>query len=238
MNEFNSLSVIVPALNEEKSVESTVREITALFKKHSIDGEVILINDGSTDRTPEIAEAVAKSDSAVKLIHHKKPAGIGGCFREGTRAATKKVVTWLPGDGENDPYEIIKYLPLLEHVDIVNPYVINKSERTLARRILSGTYLFIVNTAFGTNFHYTNGTVLYRTRIFEKLSNKSSGFFYQTECLVKAVKAGNIFAEVPVLLKRRSGGKSKATSLKSAWRVAKEFIRVFIDEHFKTSKLD
>ncbi|OGS22570.1 MAG: hypothetical protein A2252_03055 [Elusimicrobia bacterium RIFOXYA2_FULL_39_19] len=230
---FNSVSIIVPALNEEKSVESTVKEILETFKNHSIDGEIILIDDGSTDKTGNIADNLGKTEKNVTVIHHSKPMGLGSCFREGTQKATKKAVAWLPGDGENEPYEIIKYLSILEHTDIANPYVINFNERPLSRRILSKTYLFIVNTAFGTSFHYTNGNVLYKTEIFKKIQNISNGFFYQTECLTKAVKAGFTYAEVPVLLKKRTHGKSKATSLKSAVRVAREFLRVFFQIHFR-----
>lgn len=233
--QYNSITFVVPALNEEKTVRNTVNEIISVLEKNSIEGEIILVNDGSNDDTGRIADEIADSNHCVKVVHHKQPMGIGCCFREGVEKASKKAVTWLPGDGENDPYEIVKYISLLEHVDIVNPFVINPTERPFLRRFLSQIYLLIVNLLFGTSFHYTNGNVLYRREVFDQVKNISNGFFYQTECLVKAVRAGFIFAEVPVVLKKRKEGRSKALSPKSIYNVFKEFIRVFADIYF-TSK--
>ena len=230
ISQYKSVSIIVPALNEEKSLRATVQDIMNELQKNSIDGEIIIIDDGSKDNTGKIAEELSAAvGSNVKVLHHSRPMGIGCCFRDGISHADKEAITWLPGDGENDPYEIIKYLPLLQHVDIVNPFVINRGERSFLRRTLSKTYLLIVNAIFRTSFHYTNGTVLYRRSVFEKIRNISNGFFYQTECLIRAVRAGFIYAEVPILLKKRSQGRSKALSMKSTYNLFREFLKLFVE---------
>jgi glycosyltransferase involved in cell wall biosynthesis len=226
-----SLSIVVPALNEENNLTDTIRGITKTLYDADIDWEVILVNDGSSDGTADIANGLADGESRIKVIHHHHPMGIGCCFRDGVKISTKDAVTWFPADGENDPNELIKYLPLLEHVDIIIPFVLNVGMRSWGRRILSTLYLWIINLSFGTMFNYTNGNVIYRRTVFEIVKPKSNGFFFQTECLIKAVRSGFIFAEVPVRLRRRSSGRSKAISVKSFCSVLIDFLYLFIEIH-------
>ena len=75
-----------------------------------------------------------------------------------------EVVCMLPGDNENDPWEILRYHQLMQHVDILIPFAFNKEVRSLYRNGLSYIYRFIINTTFFVNFNYTNGTVMYTPR--------------------------------------------------------------------------
>ncbi len=225
---FNSLTVVMTALDEEDNLEQAVNTTLETFKENSIDWELVLINDGSRDRTGQIAAKLAKDESRIKIIHHERPMGIGFCFREGIRNSSKDAITWLPGDGENDPHEIIKYLPLLEYVDIIVPFVANTKERPWARRVISRLFQLIIAVSFFTTFKYTNGNVIYKRSVFLIVENKANGFFYQTECLVRAVRSGFIYAEVPVYIKARTHGHSKAFSLRSFYLVFVEFIRLFV----------
>jgi len=223
---------VVPALNEQESLEDTATAIITALEDGSIDWEMVLVNDGSTDRTGDIAAVFANKKPRVKALHHKQPMGIGYCFQEGIEVSSKDAIMWLPGDGENNASEIIKYLPLLEHVDIVNPFVINVGVRSLFRRFLSRLYLWAINLSFGTRFNYTNGNVIYRRHVFETVKRKAKGAFFQAECLIRATRAGFIFAEVPVRLERRLSGHSKVVSPKSIAGVLREFILLFAAVYF------
>ena len=101
-----------------------------------IDWEIVLVNDGSIDKTGKIAAELASKEPRIRVTHHERPRGIGYCFREGIESSSKDAITWLPGDGENDPYELLKYLPILEHVEIVIPFVLNVGIRSWGRRPL------------------------------------------------------------------------------------------------------
>lgn len=232
MGNMPSLSVIVPALNEEVSLRPTISGLIDVLNKAKIDWEIILVNDGSSDRTASVAEQLMKSSPEIKLINHERPMGIGACFRDGIKKSTKEAITWFPGDGENNPDELIKYLPLIEKVDIVIPFVINRDVRPWIRRFVSKLYLTIVNLSFGTMFNYTTGNVIYRRDVFDVVKYKANGFIYQTECLVRSVRAGFTFAEVPVLLGRRSHGRSKILTFRSVMTQFFVFTRLFINIHF------
>ena len=223
-----SLSVIVPGLNEEQNIRAAMEDLLKVLRSALPDWEIILINDGSTDRTGAIMEEFARKEAGIRVIHHALPMGIGYSMLEGIRTASKTVVTWVPADGENDPNELLKYLPLIEHVDIVIPFVINKRVRPLHRRILSAMYLSVINVTFRTRFNYTNGNIIYRKAVFDTVHPRSNGFLVHAECLVRAIRAGFTFAEVPVSLRRRSEGDSKALLLKSFTSVVREYLVLLI----------
>jgi glycosyltransferase involved in cell wall biosynthesis len=224
-----SVSIIVTALNEEKNIFLAINNTLKAFGDFHIDGEVIVINDGSTDKTKDIVSKIINNNERVRLINHDFPKGVGASFWEGVDHAKGDIVCWLPGDNENDPWEILRYHKLLEHVDIVIPFVFNKEVRPRYRNALSFIYRFIINTTFLVNFNYTNGTVLYRKSILREMDLKSTGFFYQTEILIRAAKKGYLFAEVPHRLDARKEGKSTAVSYSSLKQVMKSYLRLAID---------
>ena len=231
MGNINSLSIILPAFNEEDNLEPTMAHLIETLEKCNLDWQIILINDGSTDRTGEIVQSLTSGQLRIMVIHHKQNMGIGYCFREGIRNANKDIVTWLPADGENNPEDLFKYLILLEQTDIVVPFVRNTQIRPLLRRFLSKFYIWIINLSFGTKFNYTNGNILYRRKIFDNIALQSDGFFFQTECLIKAINKGYKFIEVPVYLKERRCGFSKAITIKHLCVLIKEFIMLFFVMH-------
>lgn len=227
------ISVLMPALNEAKNIEAAMANALEAFDVVKVDGELLVINDGSTDATAQLVEARSAADKRVRLLSHKTPQGIGASFWDGVDHAEGDIVVMLPGDNENDPWEIFRYYKLLEHVDVVIPFLYNKEVRSLFRNALSFAYRFIINTTFLVYFNYTNGTVLYRKSILKGLPYRSTGFFFQTDMLIRLVKAGYLFAEVPYRLGLRKSGVSKAVSFPSLLQVIKGYWRLVNDHYFK-----
>ncbi len=230
------VSIIVPALNEEKNIFASVTNVLESFKDFKLKGEVIVINDGSTDKTREIVEDFIKKDKRIRIINHEISQGIGASFWDGVDNAKGDVVSMFPGDNENDPWEILRYYQLLEHVDIVIPFVFNKEVRSLFRNALSFIYRFIINTTFLVNINYTNGTVLYRKSILKELDYRNKGFFFQTDIVIRQVKKGYLFAEVPYKLGARKKGVSKAVTFPSFFQVVKGYIRLGKEMYHKRNR--
>lgn len=232
MSNHPKLTLVIPALNEEKNISSAIDNSYRACKKLGISCEVIVVDDGSRDRTPAILKALKRKYSTLKIVSHKEPAGIGGAFLAGARRAQGDAVVMIPGDNENSPEDILRFFGLIEQVDIIVPFVHNAELRNRWRRIISSLYRFIISFSFGTTLNYYNGTVIYRTRLVQALNIRSRGFFYQAEILIRALRRGVMFAEVPVLLRNRTHGKSKAISLKSLWGVMVNFLHLFWEIHF------
>jgi glycosyltransferase involved in cell wall biosynthesis len=227
--ELPALSVVMPALNEEESLGAAIAETLAAIDRFGITGEIIVINDGSTDRTGDIARVWTERDPRVRLLVHEHSQGIGASFWDGVCAATMDSVVMLPGDNENDPDEIMRYFPLLHHVDIVIPFLYDREARPFFRNALSYLYRFIVNTTFLMNINYTNGTVLYRRDVLQVLTHRSNGFFFQTDILIRLIRRGYLFAEVPYRVKAREHGRSKAVTFPSLYWVVRGYIRLMRD---------
>lgn len=227
------ITVIVPALDEEANLPSCVDNIVASLGRVGVSGELIIINDGSSDKTGNLAEKCSFRHPFIRVIHHAFPQGIGASFWEGVQKARGEIVVMIPGDGENDAAEILQYLPLMEEVDIVIPFVSDPEVRTRKRRLLSYLYRRIINATSGLPVRNVTGTVMYRKAILKDISLKSRGFFYQSELLIKTAALGYLYKEVPYFLKRRIGGTSKSTTLKSLMDIVRSYLSVMIDIHFR-----
>lgn len=227
-----NISVIMPALNEERNISDAIKNTLSSFFAFNINGEVVVVNDGSCDQTGAIVNELMRENSQVRMLEHVTPQGIGASFWDGVDSAKGDIVVLLPGDNENDPMEIFRYCKMLEHVDIVIPFVFNREVRSFFRNLLSYVYIFIINTTFLVNLNYTNGTVLYRKVVLKKLKYRSSSFFFQTDILIRLLKRNYLFAEVPYKLEQRGHGKSKATSFPSLLQVIKGYLQLVRDFYF------
>ena len=143
----------MPTLNEEDNVHDAINETLRSFDNAKLNAEIIVVNDGSKDKTLEIIEKICKKDPRVRVISHDTPKGIGASFWDGVNNSNKDSICMLPGDGENDPSEIIRYLGLLSHVDIVIPFVFNPQVRPLSRSALSWICRWASNTTFWVSFN-------------------------------------------------------------------------------------
>lgn len=226
-----TLTVVMPCLNEEDNVAAAARATLSAFDRKGVEGELIIVNDGSTDRTSEIAHDLQQCDKRIRIITHPKPQGIGSSFWDGVRAAQGDFCTWIPGDNENDPDDVLRYYYMTNDVDIIVPFIHNMEVRSLSRRLISSLYRFIINMSFGTNLNYTNGTVIYNTAILRDIQLNTTGFFYQAEMLTRLIRAGYLYAETPQFLGSRGAGKTKALTMKSFLDVAKSYLHLLWEVH-------
>ena len=231
---MKKISVIVPAHNEEKNILLTIENILSSFKRLNLSGEIIVINDGSQDNTEKIVnEKMEELQGILKLTSNAKKMGVGFSFWRGVELAEGEAVVMIPGDNENDAFEILRYHHLLDDVDIVVNFIFNKEIRSFLRRIFSFVYNILINLTFLTHFHYTNGTILVRKAVLKTIKHRCNGFSFQAEILIKLVKRGYLFAEVPSRLNQRKTGNSQAIKISSIVRTLKEYFILIFDIYFR-----
>ncbi len=223
------------AFNEEKNIEDTYNELKKSLNELNISHEIILVNDGSTDDTDKICRKLDNEDPFVTFINNDKNNGIGTSFWNAGCKAKGEYVIWFASDGENFSYEILRYIHLLDHVDILVPFAVNKNTRTLSRRLISSIYKLIINFSFRMFLNYTNGSCVYKKSVFLTLNLQSKGFFFQTELLVKSIKAGYLYAEIPFFIKQRPSGEASAISLKNLINVTISYFNLFFNYYFNYS---
>jgi glycosyltransferase involved in cell wall biosynthesis len=147
---YKSISAFFPVLNEEGTVEKLTEDLLGILKSNFEQKEVIIINDGSTDRTGYIAEnLLAKNNGHVKVIHHPKSTGYGNALRSGFSAAQYDLVFFTDGDYQFDMNDLHQAISLIEDCDIVVGYRRNRKDPK-HRIFLSKGYNLLIRTLFGS----------------------------------------------------------------------------------------
>ena len=227
---IKSISIVIPAYNEEKNLEVAVVFLLERLNRNGIlDFELLIFNDNSTDATGKIADELASKHSQIRVIHNSKNMNLGYNITKGFQLATKEFVGFFPGDNDTEVEILDNIFQNLDKADIIIPYIQNPEVRPWGRRFLSKTYVLIINAAFGLNLKYYNGICFFKTAMVKKVPVSTHGFAYMTEILVKLLKSGVSFIEVPMITKKRERGATKAFRLKNVISVFKTFLTLFYE---------
>ncbi len=227
-----TISFIVTALNEEAHIEETVRTVTAAAAGLVSDYEIVLVDDGSTDRTGDIMDRMAAADTHLRVIHNPRNLGLGGAYKVGISAARMEHVMWVSGDNAETLENLRNILRHVGPKDIVIPFLETQRNRPLFRRLTSRTFVVLVNLLFGLRIRYYNGAVVHKTRIIRSIDIGTSSFAYQAEALIKLLRAGHSYVEVGYESASYSGVFSYAMKPKNLWGVMAALARIFRQVHF------
>ena len=215
------ISVIIPNYNEEK----TIKEIIERVKKLRINKEIIVVDDGSTDKSLKIIKEI----NGIKFYHHKKNMGKGAAIRTGIKNATGEIIIMQDADLELYPEQI---------PDIVEPILSNKAEAVYGSRNGNGRegrmilfYLgghlvtFTTNLLYGTKLTDAPcGYKAFKTDLIKSIEIKSDGFEFEPEITAKLSKKGVKIYEIPVRsTTRKNDGKklTKFDGIKALWTLIK-----------------
>lgn len=227
MDENKKISIIMPAKNEEKLISLAIDNVVLALDSLRLNGEIIVVNDGSEDGTHDIVIQKQKHYSNIKIINNDVSLGIGGAFLKGVEEACEDFVVLIPGDNENDAFSILEIFKDINGCnDLLIPYVVNIEERSVLRRILSKLYTSILNLTFNLNLRYYNGTAIYRKSVFENLEISSKGFFFSAEIILRSLKNKYTYREIPVKLNAKESRKSEALKINSIKKVIVDYFRI------------
>jgi len=226
-----TVSFVIPALNEEANIAEAVREAVAAMGDRFGDYELLLFDDGSTDRTGAIMDALATADPGhVRVTHNPTPRNLGGVYKQGIEQARMDYILMVPGDNENPGHALQAPFDAIGAADIVLPYPVNSAVRGATRHLVSRVYVGLLNRLFGLHVRYYNGTVIHRTANLKGLSVKTSSFAYQAEILIKLLCAGKSFVEVPIRIDPpKAGRRSRAFRWKNMVQVGRTLGDLFLD---------
>lgn len=222
-----TITIMVPALNEEGNLANTVSGILSILEKKVSDYEILIFNDGSTDLTGKIANQLAKKYKKVKAFHNRPNQGMGYCYRKGLELAKFEYYMYIPGDNQFPKKALEKMVKKIGQADIINPYVTNMHIRPLGRQLLSHTFTLILNSLFRLEMKYYNGTVIHRTKILRQVPPSTDGFAYQAEVLTKLIKSGASFTQVSYEMVERQAGSTAAFKLKNIKSVFQTILKLY-----------
>jgi dolichol-phosphate mannosyltransferase len=223
----HSLSVLVPALNEERDLEATVRQLIRVVASVCEDFEIIIVNDGSTDATGAVATRLARTQPRVRVVENPRNMGLGYSYARGVREARKSHFVYVPGDNTWPEHSIGEILRHMGKADVVTSYATNPEVRVGFRRVISTAYTTTLNALFGLRMRYFNGLSVYPRRFLLTSPVTTWGFGFQAETLLKAIHAGLSVVEVGVPIDEAAARRSRALSLRNFLSVAKTVITTF-----------
>jgi glycosyltransferase involved in cell wall biosynthesis len=223
----NSLSVFFPCYNEQGNIERVVKSAIDVLTPLKIDYEIIIVDDGSKDKTGQIADSLAAGDTHIKAVHHRPNRGYGAALQSGFKAATKEYVFYTDGDGQFD----IKELPLLfkytADYDIVTGYRINRQDN-LIRKINAFCWTTMVNLLFGMKIKDMDCAFkLYKRRIFDDIKMESTGALINTEIFARAKNKGYKIFQIGVHHYPRTAGVQTGAKLSVILRAFKELFALY-----------
>jgi len=225
------LTFFFPAYNEEENVAETVRraldEVGPL-----VDGsiEVLVVDDGSTDRTPQLADALAADDARVR-VHHQPNRGYGGALRAGFANASGELIGFSDGDLQFDLREFSRLLdrlddPSKQPVDAVIGYRLKRRDPP-HRIFIAKTYNFIASIVFGLRVRDIDCAMkLFRREVFDGLPLTTDSPFLSAELLIKLRARGERIAQVGVTHYPRAAGTNTGASFRKILRTFRDIARL------------
>lgn len=224
-----SLSFFFPAYNEEGNVEAVVRDGLATLPRFADDVEVIVVDDGSRDRTAEIADRLAAEDARVRVVHHGKNRGYGGAVRSGLEASRKEFIFFTDGDRQFRLEDFPKLESRIDGADAVIGY--RETRRDPWRRLFTAwVYKQFILVLFGGGIRDVDCAFkLFRREVFTRvpLSDvRSNGAFFSAEMLLLLRSRGVRLAEVSIPHYPRTVGQNTGASVKVTLRAIRDLLRL------------
>lgn len=206
-----SLSVIIPAYNDETTIGKLIEDTDKLLRDKCPDYEIVVVNDGSKDGTLSVIQKVAKENPRVRVINHEVNQGFGRTIKELYLGGRKDVIGSLPGDYQYAPKELLTMAQGLKNHDFVIGLRVKRNDPP-RRKFQSQVYNLMLRVLYGHKHKDVNSIKLFKRKIVQTIELKSDTAFVDAELCIRAEKAGFRVVEVPIdhlprLSQGASGGK-------------------------------
>ena len=219
--------MFLPAFNEVKNLEGAVTDVVWAAAGVLDEYEILVVNDGSTDGTRELADRLAHENPRVRALHQPRNMGIAAAYERALDEAKLDHFSFLAGDGEIARESVRSILAAVGRADIVAPYHQNPRARQVHRRFLTWASTTLVNVLFGLRMHYYQGPCIYPVALARALPKTEGGFYFLTQMLIHALHAGYSCVEVGLTHVERTSGRSKAVSFKNILKALRAIARVW-----------
>jgi dolichol-phosphate mannosyltransferase len=202
------LSVVMPAFNEAAVLPRSILEATAALDRLCDDWELVVVDDGSTDATPEVLSAAARQEPRLEVLTQETNRGYAAALARGFAACRREVIFYTDADAQFDLEELAMAYPLLAHADMVAGWRWDRKDPWL-RKCLSSCFNVLQRWVLGTRVRDVDCAFkLFRRSFFEGVELTSSGFLIDAELYARAEMAGLRVVQIPVTHRPRAAGRS------------------------------
>jgi glycosyltransferase involved in cell wall biosynthesis len=221
------LSVVLPAYNEEMVIGQTAGRCVEVLNVLAPDYEIIIVDDGSRDRTGQIADQLAASNPRIRVIHNRPNRGYGGALIAGFNAASKSLTFFMDADGQFDIRDIASLLKLREQGHRAVLGYRQRRRDPFMRLVNAWGWNLLVSLLFGLSVRDVDCAFkLYDTALVRVTDVRAEGAMVNTEMLVKLSKLGVPFVQVPVHHYHRLHGSSTGANVRVIARAFRELLHL------------
>lgn len=214
-----SLTLVYLMFNEEQNIGPVLDDGVAWLDAHVDDWQIVVVDDGSSDGSADVVRARADAEPRIELVQHGRNRGMGAGMRTGINHASKDHFVIFPADGQLEPVELEKLMPLLDRADIITS-VYPHRHSTMVRLVMSRVFRGLLALAAGIRFEL-EGLYVYPTAVARELVPKieCETFFFSFELIQRGVERGLTIEQTVINVKPRLSGESKVANAKRIQRI-------------------
>ena len=225
--EKDSLSIVIPVYNEEQSIGYVLNDALSSLPKIIRNFEIIVVDDGSTDKTIQIVKIIAEKNKQVLLIHQKH-AGFNKALLTGIKSATKNHVAHMQGDGQDLIRDMINCFKMMDQYDLVLGIRGRRIDYDFYRFLLSYGGMLLYRLLFNIKYEDVHWVYVWKTEELKKLKLDSrGGMFILVETLIKFREKGLKIGEATSPYRPRYAGASKNTDTKVVLKTLKSMMKIW-----------
>ena len=226
-----AISMIVTAMNEEGNLRPTVESVLTALGSHD-DYEILIINDGSRDRTGAIADELAAANPRIHVHHQPVNLGLHRSYLKGIDLASKDLIGWVAGNNIIPAEALQAIFARVGDAEMILSYP-SFDPRRKRRRWVSRSFVILLNTLFGVRLRYYTGPCVYPARAAKGLRTISNGSMMVPELIIRLIKLNLSYVEVPITAKPRTAGKTKTFRASNIAYVVSSVLHLFVDVHLR-----
>ena len=220
------VTVVIMAYNEVANLEAVMREIFDALHSLGSPCEILIVDDGSTDGTGELADRLATTTASTRVVHHRPNKGLGGVYRSGFTEARGTYVTFFPADGQFPASIIADFVQRMPELDMVLGYLPDRKVTALGA-VLSWGERVLYRVMFGP-MPLFQGVLMFRRKLLDassmRLESQGRGWAVLMEFILRVSRAGHRITSVPTAFRPRMSGLSKVNN----WRTIQANFRQMI----------
>lgn len=225
--EKDSLSIVIPVYNEEQSIGYVLNDALSSLPKIIRNFEIIVVDDGSTDKTIQIVKIIAEKNKRVCLIHQKH-SGFNKALLTGIKSATKKYVAHMQGDGQDLVRDLINCFKIMNQYDLVLGIRGRRIDYDFYRFLLSYGGMLLYRLLFNIKYEDVHWVYVWKTEELKKLKLDSrGGMFILVETLIKFREKGLKIGEATSPYRPRYAGISKNTSIQTVLKTLNSMTKIW-----------
>ena len=227
-----SVSLVIPMYNEELNIEHAIAAAVEALTKYSDDYEIIIVDDASTDDSPQLVARAANENPRIICIRHAKNRKLGGSLKTGFAAAKKDLVLYMDADLPFDPDVLGKAIRAMEltGADVIAGYRLDRTMEGFKRTLYSYVYNALIGILFGWPHRDINFSFkLFKRRVLQSFELKSEGSLIDAELIVKAKNRGFTIQQIGLDYFPRLRGTSNLSSPSVIFKIFRELVQLYPD---------